>query len=204
MISQIIQALSSAAIARGFPLTTANLYTQLASLSGKTPPTTTTDSDGRFLFKDVSPGTYIVRVQKEGFFGKSEGGVNPPTAATDVDVDAGKTAEADLAMIPGAIIGGRIFDEKGQLMSNAIVQAFTVAYAFGRATLAPQPPSRWCRKPRAARTSHSISRRPPMPPGDSLCAVCLPATTSCSRGKASVLSPIKTRRSSRRTRIGAG
>ena len=41
-------------------------------------------------------------------------------------------------MIPGAIIGGRIFDEKGQLMSNAIVQAFTVAYAFGRATLAPQ------------------------------------------------------------------
>jgi hypothetical protein len=136
--SQIIQALSNAAIARGFPLTTANLYTQLASLSGKTPPTTTTDRDGRFLFKDVSPGTYTVRVQKEGFFGKSEGGANPPTAATDVDVDAGKTAEADLAMIPGAIIGGRIFDEKGQLMSNANVQAFTVAYAFGRATLAPQ------------------------------------------------------------------
>ena len=136
--SQIVQALSNAAIARGFPLTTANLYTQLASLSGKTPPTTTTDSDGRFLFKDVSPGTYIVRVQKEGFFGKSEGGVHPPTVAIDVDVDAGKTADADLAMIPGAIIGGRIFDEKGQLMSNAVVQAFTVAYAFGRATLAPQ------------------------------------------------------------------
>jgi hypothetical protein len=135
--SEIIQALSNAAIARGFPLTTANLYTQLASLSGKTPPTTTTDDDGRFLFKDVSPGTYIVRVQKEGFFGKSEGGVHPPTVAIDVAVDAGKTADADLAMIPGAIIGGRIFDEKGQLMSNAIVQAFTVAYAFGRATLAP-------------------------------------------------------------------
>jgi hypothetical protein len=135
--SEIIQALSNAAIARGFPLTTANLYTQLASLSGKTPPTTTTDDDGRFLFKDVSPGTYIVRVQKEGFFGKSEGGVHPPTVAIDVAVDAGKTADADLAMIPGAIIGGRIFDEKGQLMSNVIVQAFTVAYAFGRATLAP-------------------------------------------------------------------
>jgi len=136
--SQIIQALSNAAIARGFPLTMANLYTQLASLSGKTPPTTTTDSDGRFLFKDVSLGTYIVRVQKDGFFGKSEGGVNPPTVAIDVNVDAGKTADANLAMIPGAIIGGRIFDEKGQLMSNASVQAFTVAYAFGRATLAPQ------------------------------------------------------------------
>jgi hypothetical protein len=135
--SEIIQALSNAAVARGFPLTTANLYTQLSSLSGKTPPTTTTDRDGRFSFKDVSPGTYTVRVQKEGFFGKAEGGFNPATAATDVAVDAGKTADADLSMIPGAIIGGRIFDENGQLMSNAIVQAFTVAYAFGRATLAP-------------------------------------------------------------------
>jgi hypothetical protein len=136
--SQIIQALSDAAIARGFPLTTSNLYTQLSSLSGKTPPTTTTDRDGRFSFKDVSPGAYIVRVQKEGFFGKPEGGSYPSTAATDVAVDAGKTAEADLSMIPGAIIGGRIIDEKGQLMSNANVQALTVAYAFGRATLAPQ------------------------------------------------------------------
>ena len=136
--SQIIQALSDAAIARGFPLTTSNLYTQLSSLSGKTPPTATTDGDGRFSFKDVSPGAYTVRVQKEGFFGKPEGGANPPTAATDVTVDARKTADADLSLIPGAIIGGRIFDEKGQLMSNATVQAFTVAYAFGRATLAPQ------------------------------------------------------------------
>ena len=76
--SEIIQSLSNAAVARGFPLTTTNLYSQLASLSGKTPPTTTTDRDGRFSFKDVSPGTYTVRVQKEGFFGKPEGGVNPP------------------------------------------------------------------------------------------------------------------------------
>jgi hypothetical protein len=136
--SQIIQALSDAAIARGFPLTTSNLYTQLSSLSGKTPPATTTDRDGRFSFMDVSPGVYTVRVQKEGFFGKPEGGVNPPTAAADVVVDAGKAGEAELAMIPGAIVGGRIFDEKGQLLSNANVQAFTVRYAFGRATLAPQ------------------------------------------------------------------
>jgi sarcosine oxidase gamma subunit len=135
--SQIVQALSDAAAARGFPLTTANLYTQLSSLSGKTPPTTTTDRDGRFTFQDVSPGNYTVRVQKEGFFGKPEGGNNPPTAATDVAVVAGKTADADLSMIPGARIGGRIFDQKGELMSNANVQAFTLAYAFGRATLAP-------------------------------------------------------------------
>ena len=52
--SDIIQALADAAAARGFPLTVANLQSQLASLSGKTPPTTTTDRDGVFTFKDIA------------------------------------------------------------------------------------------------------------------------------------------------------
>jgi hypothetical protein len=65
--SDIIQAMADAAAARGFPLTVANLQSQLASLSGKTPPTTTTDREGAFTFKDIAPGSYAVRVQKEGF-----------------------------------------------------------------------------------------------------------------------------------------
>ena len=181
--SEIIQSLSNAAVARGFPLTTANLYTQLASLSGKTPPTTMTDQDGRFSFKDVSPGTYIVRVQMEGFFGKSEGGLNPATAATDVDVVAGKTAEANPSMIPGAIIGGRILDEKGQLMSNANVQAFTVAYAFGRATLAPQVSK--------VTDDRGEFRLFWLPPGDYYLAV-TPAPVAPSPGVPTAVSPLKT------------
>jgi hypothetical protein len=135
--SEILQALSNAAVARGIPLTISNLQSQLASLSGKTPPTTTSDRDGRFSFKDVAPGAYTVRVQKEGFFGPPEGGISQPTAAVDVRVGTGENRDANLSMIPGAIIGGRIFDANGQLMSNATVQVLTVAYAFGRAVLAP-------------------------------------------------------------------
>jgi hypothetical protein len=135
--SDIIQALSDAAVARGFPLSTANLHSQLASLSGKTPPTTTTDRDGVFTFKDIAAGSYTVRVQKEGFFGKPEGGVYQPTAAIDVRVLPKETANANLSMAPGAIVGGRIYDANGQVMSNANVQIFTVAYAFGHAVLAP-------------------------------------------------------------------
>jgi hypothetical protein len=52
-------------------------------------------------------------------------------------VIAGENSDAKLSMIPGAIIGGRIFDANGQLMSNATVQVLTVAYAFGHAVLAP-------------------------------------------------------------------
>jgi hypothetical protein len=135
--SDIIQAMADAAAARGFPLSVANLQSQLASLSGKTPPTTTTDRDGMFTFKDVAAGSYAVRIQKEGFFGKPEGGVYQPTAAIDVRVLPKETAKANLSMVPGAIVGGRIYDANGQVMSNANVQIFTVAYAFGHAVLAP-------------------------------------------------------------------
>lgn len=135
--SEIIQALANAAAARGFPLTTANLQSQLASLSGKTPPSTTTDRDGAFAFKDVAAGSYAVRVQKDGFFGKPEGGLNQPTAAVDVRVTAKETTTANVAMIPGAIVGGRVYDVNGQALSNANVQISTVAYAFGHAVLAP-------------------------------------------------------------------
>ena len=135
--SDIIQALADAAVARGFPLSTANPQSQLASLSGKTPPTTTTDREGVFTFKDIAAGSYTVRVQKEGFFGKPEGGVYQPTAAIDVRVLPKETASANLSMAPGAIVGGRIYDANGQVMSNANVQIFTVAYAFGQAVLAP-------------------------------------------------------------------
>ena len=134
---EIIQAMADAAAARGFPLTVANLQSQLASLSGKTPPTTTTDRDGVFTFKDIAAGSYAVRVQKEGFFGKPEGGVYQPTAAVDVRVLPKEAANANLSMVPGAIVGGRIYDANGQVMSNANVQIFTVAYAFGHAVLAP-------------------------------------------------------------------
>jgi hypothetical protein len=135
--SDIIQAMASAAQARGFPLSVANLQSQLASLSGRTPPTTTTDRDGRFTFTNVTPGPYTVRAQKDGFFGKPEGGTHPPSGAVDVNVVAKETKDASLALIPGAIIGGRIFDTNGQLMSNANVQVLMVGYAFGQAVLAP-------------------------------------------------------------------
>jgi len=135
--SDIIQAMADAAAARGLPLTTANLQSQLASLSGKAPPTTTSDRDGVFTFKGIAAGSYTVRVQKDGFFGKPEGGVYQPTAAIHVRVLPKETANANLSMAPGAIVGGRIYDANGQVMSNANVQIFTVAYAFGHAVLAP-------------------------------------------------------------------
>ena len=135
----IVQAMSNAAQALGRPqLTVANIQSQLASLSGRTAPTATTDRDGRFTFANVTPGPYTVRVQKDGYFGKPEGGAYPPTGAIHVNVAASETKDASLSMIPGGLIGGRVFDANGQLISNAIVNALKVGYALGHAELTGQ------------------------------------------------------------------
>ena len=135
----IVQAVANAAQARGRPqLTVANIQSQLASLSGRTAPTTTSDRDGRFTFANVTPGPYTIRVQKDGYFGKPEGGTYPPTAAIHVSVAAKETKDASLSMIPGGLIGGRVFGADGQLLSNAIVNALRVTYPLGHAVLSGQ------------------------------------------------------------------
>jgi hypothetical protein len=134
----IVQSLANAAQARGIPLTVANIQSQLASFSGRTPPTTTTDREGRFAFRDIAPGSYTIRVQKEGFFGKPEGGTFPPTAAIDVSVAAKEVKDASLAMTPGALMGGRVYGVNGQLLPNAIVWAMRITYPLGYAVLSGQ------------------------------------------------------------------
>jgi hypothetical protein len=135
----IVQAIANAAQAAGRPqLTIANIQSQLTSLSGRTPPTTTTDRDGRFTFTNVAPGPYTIRVQKEGFFGKPEGGNYPPTGAIHVTVAAKETKDTSLSIVPGALLGGRVFGPNGQLVSNAIVWAMRVSYPLGHAVLEGQ------------------------------------------------------------------
>jgi len=136
--SEIVQAVASAAQTRGMQLTVANIQSQLTALSGRTAPTTTTDRDGQYTFASVAPGTYTIRVQKDGYFGKPEAGTYPPTAALSVSVAAKETKEASLSLIPGALIGGRVFDANGQLLSNAIVNALRVTYPLGNAVLSGQ------------------------------------------------------------------
>jgi len=135
----IVQAVSSAGLELGRPqLTIANIQSQLSSLSGRTAPTATSDREGRFTFANVTPGPYTVRVQKDGYFGKPEAGNYPLTGAIHVSVDAKETKDANVSMIPGALIAGRVFGVDGQLLSNAIVNALRVSYPLGHAVLEGQ------------------------------------------------------------------
>jgi len=131
-MSETAKALSDAAVARGLPFGPAaiqNLVNQLGGSNLKT----TTDANGAFAFKDLLPGRYTIRAERDGYFGKASGGSRPPSETLTVNV-AGKQTEVSLTMVPGGIIAGRVFDATG-LVSNVNVQAFTIGYTNGFAVM---------------------------------------------------------------------
>jgi beta-lactamase regulating signal transducer with metallopeptidase domain len=89
----------------------------------------TTDRSGRFILQNVPAGSYVVRVERNGYFG-APGAAPLQTASTNVTV-GNSTANVTVSMRPGATISGRLRDEAGLPMTNATVQAFTVDYNNG-------------------------------------------------------------------------
>jgi hypothetical protein len=77
----------------------------------------------------------MISVARDGYFGKTPGGSYAPNASIDVTVAGKEPLEAPISMVQGAIIGGRIFDVSGEVPSNVTVQAFSVGYVNGFASL---------------------------------------------------------------------
>ena len=140
-LSETTQLLISSAASRGLPIQAQgiqNLVTR--SVGVQTWPTTVTDGSGRFVFRDVKPGRYTVRAIQDGYFGRPANGTYPPTAWTDVVVADQERKQVALSLVKGAIIGGRVFDASGELLSNAQVQVYSVGYQTGFAMLRPMIP----------------------------------------------------------------
>lgn len=137
-LSETTQLLISGAAARGLPIQAPgiqNLVTR--SVGNQTWPTTVTASDGKFTFRDLRPGRYTVRAVREGFFGRPVNGTYPPTSWVDIVVGEKEVKQASLALVQGAMIGGRVYDTNSAAMSNAQVQIFSVGYQTGFALLQP-------------------------------------------------------------------
>lgn len=137
-LSETTQLLISGAAARGLPIQAQGIQNMVTRAVGnQTWPTTITDRDGRFEFRDVRPGRYTVRAIREGFFGKPVNGSYPPTAWMDTVLSERETKQVPLSMAQGAILGGRVYDSAGMTLPNATVQIFSVAYQTGFALLQP-------------------------------------------------------------------
>ncbi|HET9218678.1 MAG TPA: carboxypeptidase regulatory-like domain-containing protein [Terriglobia bacterium] len=130
--AEVVQLLSNTAAARGLPVGQPAIQNIVNNAVGaQNWPTVMSDGDGRFTFSQVKPGRYTVRATRDGFFGKPVAGVYPATDAINIAVGAGEAQQASLAMVQGAIIGGRVYDPTGAVVSNMTVQAYSVAYQTG-------------------------------------------------------------------------
>src|SRR6185295_3664035 len=137
-LSETTQLLISTAASRGLPIQAQGIQNIVTRAVGEQKwPTVMTDRDGKFSFPGVKPGRYTVRAVREGYFGKPVNGTYPPTSWADIVVGEKEARQAPLSMVPGAIIGGRVYDALGALLPNANVQVYSVAYQTGFALLQP-------------------------------------------------------------------
>jgi protocatechuate 3,4-dioxygenase beta subunit len=109
----------------------------LAANVGATRPqiTAVTDSDGKFAFQNLAPGTYTIRAQRAGYFGPmSPQGSYPGGVIQSVTVEENKTAKLEMGMVQGGVLRGLLRDPDGQPAANYAVVTARPGYTnLGRA-----------------------------------------------------------------------
>jgi protocatechuate 3,4-dioxygenase beta subunit len=93
---------------------------------------TRADDTGRFLFKNVDPGTYRVSGDRQGFFAESR--KNAMQTFVDVSVD-GHVSNVLVRLVPYAVISGRIVDDKNDPLQHVETRLYAWDYVRGRRVL---------------------------------------------------------------------
>ena len=100
--------------------------------------TAMTDAEGRFEFRDLPGGRFNLSATKSGFVTVQYGQTRPFESGKAIDLTEGQVMDkADIAMPRGSVISGRLVDEFGDPIAEAIVNAMRSVWAGGRRTLQP-------------------------------------------------------------------
>ena len=109
-------------------------------LTSETGPTitlrSTTDGGGRYVFEDVPAGTYRLRVARDGFVQAEFGQRGPTSPGTPITVGPGQELEDVLIQLtPTGAIAGRVYDQYGDPVVRARVEAMKYTFQDGRRVL---------------------------------------------------------------------
>ncbi|HQZ38853.1 MAG TPA: carboxypeptidase-like regulatory domain-containing protein [Vicinamibacterales bacterium] len=97
-----------------------------------------TDTEGRFEIRDLAAARYTLTASKGGFVTLQYGQRRPGESGTPLEVADGQTLDKLVIGLPrGSVIGGRVTDEYGEPVANALVMALRYAYAGGARRLMP-------------------------------------------------------------------
>lgn len=99
----------------------------------------TTGPDGVYRFESLEPGTYFLQARKAGYCLRFYNPRPRSWAAAPIVVKGGKeSVRVEMALLPQAVITGRVFDEEGEPVAHAAISLERLEYsAHGRFGLHP-------------------------------------------------------------------
>src|SRR3954470_11057269 len=97
-----------------------------------------TDAEGRYEFRDLPAGRFNVTANKAGYVSVQYGQTRPFESGKPIDLTDGQALDkADISMPRGSAISGRLVDEFGDPVADAIVNAMRSVWTGGRRRLQP-------------------------------------------------------------------
>jgi hypothetical protein len=97
---------------------------------------TMTDAEGRFTISELPAGRYTIVFSKPGFAQAQYGQKRPNQPGKPIDLaDGQKVNNADIALMRGGVISGRLFDDYGEPVVDARVQVMQHRWVNGRRRL---------------------------------------------------------------------
>jgi hypothetical protein len=100
----------------------------------------TTDTEGRFVLRDLPASQFRLHVSKSGFVSVGYGQRRPFEAPAAITLAEGQQFAANFALPRGGAIAGRVIDEAGEPLANVRVQALRPRMQEGVRRLLPSGP----------------------------------------------------------------
>lgn len=95
------------------------------------------DAAGKFVIRDVEPGTYRLRGTRNGFVTIEYGARNSRKTGAVISLEAGSEVKnIELPLTPHGVITGRVLDADGDPLAGAQVQLLRSEYVNGKKMLA--------------------------------------------------------------------
>jgi hypothetical protein len=105
-------------------------------MSPLTPRTASTSNDGRYEFRDISPGRYTLRVQRSGYLALNYGQRRPGEQARPLEIAEQEVADkVDFALPRMSVISGRVLDDLGEPIAGVTVWVLQTRSIQGRRQL---------------------------------------------------------------------